>query len=457
MTLFVVIAALMVAIALACVLLPLLWRQRSAGIARETSNVALLRDQLAELDVDLAAGTLSRGQYDEARRELEARVLDESRAPDVTAAGAPPAAAWTASMLAGGIPIAALVLYVALGNFEAFAPGGVPVAKRAGEHDVTPEQVDRMAESLAAKLAQNPDNVEGWVMLARTYYSRQRHAEAARAFARAVELVPGNADLLADYADALAAAQGGLAGKPEELIRQALAADPTQWKALALAGTVAFDRKDYAQAVAYWEKLKATVPPDAPIAGSIDSSIAEARQLGGLPPATALTSATPASKAPPAVTPPAVTSPAGVPPASVAVAPGAAGVTSPAAQARSSTVPGASAAAGVAGTVTLAPALAGSAAPADTVYIFARPAQGSRAPLAILRRQVKDLPASFSLDDSMAMSPGSALSNFGEVVVGARVSRSGNAMPRSGDLEGLSAPVRIGTTGLAVVIDRTLP
>jgi cytochrome c-type biogenesis protein CcmH len=113
--------------------------------------------------------------------------------------------------------------------------------------------------------------------------------------------------------------------------------------------------------------------------------------------------------------------------------------------------------ASVAGTVKLAPSLAANAAPTDTVYIFARPAQGSKMPLAILKRQVKDLPASFALDDSMAMSPSLALSNFSEVVVGARISRSGNAMPQSGDLEGLSPPVKIGATGLTVLIDRALP
>ncbi len=139
-----------------------------------------------------------------------------------------------------------------------------------------------MAAKLAARLQNEPDNVDGWVMLARTYYALNRHAEAARAFDRAVALVPDNADLLADYADALGAAEGGLKGKSLELIERALKADPTHWKALALAGTAAFNRKDYKSAVAYWERMKATVPPGSSIAGSIDASIAEARELGGL-------------------------------------------------------------------------------------------------------------------------------------------------------------------------------
>jgi cytochrome c-type biogenesis protein CcmH len=107
--------------------------------------------------------------------------------------------------------------------------------------------------------------------------------------------------------------------------------------------------------------------------------------------------------------------------------------------------------------VSLAPALAAKVAPTDTVYIFARAAEGSKMPLAIIRKQVQDLPTPFSLDDSMAMAPNFALSNFSSIVIGARVSKSGSAAPQSGDLEGLSPAVKIGATGLAVVIDRALP
>ena len=111
----------------------------------------------------------------------------------------------------------------------------------------------------------------------------------------------------------------------------------------------------------------------------------------------------------------------------------------------------------IAGTVKLAPALASKVSPTDTVFIFARAVDGPRMPLAILKKQAKDLPVAFTLDDSMAMTPNFALSNFPSVIVGARVSKSGNATPQSGDLEGLSSAVKIGATDLAVVIDRTLP
>ena len=290
-----------------------------------------------------------------------------------------------------------------------------------------------MVVKLAAKLEQEPGNAEGWVVLARTYYVLKRFPEAARAFEKAVALAPDVPDLLADYADTLGAAQGGnLQGKPMELVQRALKLDPTHWKALALAGTAAFEQKDYRKAVEYWECLKPTVPPDSDIARSIDASIAEARQLAGLP-------AGPVASAPP---PPAASTRA----PAVAATPAPTSATTPA-------MPGAS----VSGSVKLGASVASKAAPTDAVFIFARPAEGSRMPLAILKMQVKDLPASFTLDDSMAMTPTMKISSFPDIIVGARISKSGSAMPASGDLEGLSKPLKAGTTGITLVIDSALP
>jgi len=419
-TLFVLIAVGMVAIALAAVLIPLL-RGSTPGVLREATNVAILRDQLRELDADLDAGTMPRDRYDQAKQELLQRALEESKSVEAVAAKAPQSAAWTAAVLGSTLPIAALLLYLALGNHDAFAPLAVQ-SKPAGEHKVTRQDIEALAEKLAAKLKDDPANVDGWVMLARTYQALDRNEDSARAFDRAVALLPDNADLLADYADLLATIDGGFREKSVQLIEQALKADPRHWKALALAGTAAFNRKDYKMAVGYWERMKATVPPTSPLAGSIDASIAEARELGGLK----ATAAAPAAPLP--ATPAA-------PPATTA----------------------ASAGARIAGTVQLAPALAGKVSPTDTVYIFARAVDGPRMPLAILKKQAKDLPVTFALDDSMAMTPSLALSNFPSVVVGARVSKSGSATPQSGDLEGLSSAVKLGATGLAVVIDRTLP
>jgi cytochrome c-type biogenesis protein CcmH len=194
-------------------------------------------------------------------------------------------------------------------------------------------------------------------------------------------------------------------------------------KALSLAGSAAFDRSDYATAVKHWERVAVLAAPDSPWLPRVRESIAEARARGGMPPA-----------------------------AEVAAA--------PAAQA----APSASAAAGtpgatVRGTVTLAAALRAKAAPEDTVFVFARPAEGPRMPLAIVRKQVKDLPFEFVLDDSSAMSPASRLSTQTRVVVNARISKSGDAMPQPGDLSGQSAPVVLdpkGNTGLQVEISQVV-
>ena len=141
---FVVIAAAMIAIALACVLVPLLRHAKPAGIAREASNVEILRDQLSELDADLASGAMPRERYEEARRELEQRVLEDSKAGAVGSAPPTQSAAWTAAILAGTIPVVALVLYVSLGSIDAFSPGAMRVANNAGEgteHEITREQI----------------------------------------------------------------------------------------------------------------------------------------------------------------------------------------------------------------------------------------------------------------------------------------------------------------------------
>lgn len=420
---FGVVALAMVAIAIAWVMVPLLRRRRSSGVMREASNVAVLRDQRQELDADLAHGTISAEQHELAQRELEQRVIEES-APSEEAHRLPGARTGPATAYALGvaIPIGAIVLYALWGNPTAF----LPVAQNADpQHAASAAEVEQMVAKLAARLEREPDNAKGWVVLARSYYAMNRYDDAARAFEHALRIVPDDPDILTDYADALGATQNSLQGKPTELVAQALRIDRRNLKALALAGTAAFDRKDFMQAVVYWEALKEVVPADTPMAKSVDASINEARALGAVPSVSATAGtivATPSVKAAPAAA-----SISGVPTSRIE------------------------------GTVKLSDAIAAKASPSDTVFIFARAAEGSRMPLAIVRKEVRDLPASFSLDDSMAMAPGMTLSSAASIVIGARVSKSGTAMPRSGDLEGFSAPVKAGATGLSVVIDRALP
>lgn len=408
MTVFVLIAVVMAVAAVVWMLPPLL-RRRSAdgGVERAASNLAVYRDQLAELDADLSSGTLSAAQYEQAKLEIERRVLDEVGGEGAPAPRVSRSARRTAAVLAVTIPLCAASLYWLLGNPDALSPQRAGVAD--GGSGLTMHEVEAMVAKLAARLEQNPDDANGWAILARSYATMQRFPEAIAAYAKAAALTRDDADLLADYADALAASAGrNLAGKPLDLVNQALKIDPNQWKALAMAGTAAFDRKDYKEALVYWERLLASLPPESQFRQTLAASIDEARQLGGIKP--------------------------GVLPAPLPAA-----------------------ADGVRGTVSLSPALAGGVKPTDTVFIFTRAAEGSRQPIAAVRRQVRELPAQFTFDDGQSMSAGTKLSSFREVVVGARISKSGSVTPQSGDLQGISQKVKVGATDVAVVIDSVVP
>lgn len=407
---FGLLAGLFIAGALAFVLPPLLRRSHGkAQMSRGAVNVNVYRDQLRELENDLAAGTLNQDRYDEARREIERHLLEDAGDAEAAPASAPRRGGLTAAIVGAAVPLVTIGLYFAVGDPQAIQTAGAP---QSAPHGVTEEQVLAMVEGLAARMRANPEDPKGWRILARSYATLGRFKEASEAYANAVARTPDDAQLLADYADALGMAQGRtLEGEPEKLIERALAIDPANTKALALAGTAAFHRKDYAAAAEYWERILAVVPPDSPTAEAARSNIAEARALAG----SALASASPAASAP-------------------APAPVAAGGR-------------------VSGVVKLAPGLAGKIAPTDTVFVFARAAEGPRMPLAILRRQARDLPLEFMLDDSMAMTPTMKLSSFPQVVIGARVSKSANAVPQPGDLQGLSAPIQVGANSVSVVID----
>jgi cytochrome c-type biogenesis protein CcmH len=394
-----------------------------------TDTVQTLRDQLRKLREQHASGAIGDAKYAEKRAPLERKladlVLDAAEHAAPAPGSAPARASWRFMALLG---VAAVVIAAAgymwtrtsgeAGQAEPDfaaqtdgAPG--PQGSASAPHSLDSEQFKVMADRLAAHLKEQPDDVAGWVMLARVYMTLGRTDDTLDAISHAAKLKPEDASILADFADALAMKNGrNLDGDPTRLIERALKIDPDNLKALALAGTAAFNRDDFAKAAGYFDRVVRVGPPESPIVQQAREAAAEARERGKLP-AVAATSATP----------PAASAPAAV---------GAGGA--------------------VAGTVTLAPALAGRAAPDDTVFIFARAAEGSRIPIAIVRKQVKDLPFTFRLDDSLAMSPANLISTAGRVIVGARVSKSGQAMPQPGDLEGVSPPTAVGSGNVAVLI-----
>jgi cytochrome c-type biogenesis protein CcmH len=441
MTSFWVVAGIFIVGALLFVLPTLLSkRNREIGEERDSTNVSVYRDQLAELDNDLRADILTREQYEQSKRELQQRMLqdipqEETMTTAIMGSNHKNIATVAVTVLA--VPLLAVSLYLWLGNTKALLPqpaaDQMPMGGMADESGHA--NISSVLENLTARLREQPDDVEGWLMLGRTYAIMRRFTDAKSAYERVMALSPDNAEYITDYADIVAMVNdGSLIGKPEELINKALRLDPANPKALALAGTAEFEKKRYKQAASYWEKLLALVPPGTQLEQSVRDSIAEANSLAagkGSIVARAQEQSSRGSQPPP---------PGQNQPASAAAA-GTGGASSGT----------------LSGKVTLSPAMAGKASPNDSLYIFARAKVGPRAPLATLRLQVKDLPASFTLNDSMARS-GVQLSTFAdEVVVGARITKSGSPMPQPGDLQGLSQPVRVGASGIGVVIDQTLP
>ncbi|MCE5182701.1 MAG: c-type cytochrome biogenesis protein CcmI [Betaproteobacteria bacterium] len=412
---------LFIGVALAFVLPPLLRRNSQSGqVDRKEANVAIYHDQLAELKSDLDSGELDAAQYEDAKREIEKRLSEDVPLESAPAAAVQPGR-WPGYVLAVMIPVLAIVFYMVLGNPDALVvPRAEDPALAGGQHDAAP-----MVAALEAKMKKKPDDAAGWYMLARSYTSLGRYDDAARAFARLTALVPEDSGIVADYADVLAMTQGGnLQGKPLELINKALALNAQDEKALNLAGTAAYEAKDFAKAATYWRRLLAVVPADADYTKDIRAAAEAAEKAAGLSPGSE-NSAKPSGKK-----------------AEVKKGGG-----------EAHKVGGAS----ISGTVTVAKDLAANVSPTDTVFIFAQLPQGPKMPLASLKIGAKQLPYRFTLDDSLAMTPDDNLSRHPEVVVSARISKRGEAMPHSGDLQGKSGTVKLGQQGLTIVIDTVLP
>ncbi|HSC62947.1 MAG TPA: c-type cytochrome biogenesis protein CcmI [Caldimonas sp.] len=385
--------------------------------------LAAARARLRELKAQHDAGQLDDRAYDEARRAIE-RQIGEGLIASPEAPSIRPSRALVALLSLFVVALAA-VGYWKTGSPSLLrepAPGADVAAAHPAPGASAPnpmEQVEAMVDKLAERMKNNPNDAEGWTMLARSYTVLRRFEEAIPAYARASELEPNNANLLADYADAVAATQQ-TANNPKSiaLIERALKIDPKHFKALALAGTAAFDRGEYAVAIADWQKIAVQLPPGSELAPRVQAMIDDARSklAGG--------DATP---------PPSSSAQVAAAPAPATAAKAAAGTS-------------------VTGTVTLDPALATQVAPTDSVFVFARAATGSRMPLAVQRAQVKDLPLAFKLDDSMAMAPGMSLSSVPQLTVGARISKSGTAIAQPGDLSGETTGVTPGANNVAIRI-----
>jgi cytochrome c-type biogenesis protein CcmH len=403
MTTFISLATLMIVVAAALLAIPLLRRPRLAADAadRNATNLSIFRDQLADLEHEFSEGSLTAADFEQARIELQRRLLEDVK-PDSAAGKEAAPSRKTALIIMILLPLVGLGGYGLLGNPRALDPANTRPPER-----VTAAQVEGMVEKLAQKLKDNPGDTQGWVMLARSYKTLGRFAEAAEAYSHATEAIDKNPALLTDYADLLAQLNdGSMRGKPSELVKRALKLDPNDAQALMLAGVAAAEVRDFNGAVAFWTRLLPMLEPGSEDATMVEDAIARVRSA----------SETQGKGAGKAASGPRIS-----------------------------------------GEVTISPKLAEQLRPNDVLFVFARADSGPGMPLAVIRQSAGNLPLKFSLDDSMALTGGEKLSAHKSVTVEARIAKSGDAKTTSGDFFGRQAGVKPGKEGVKLVIDQIVP
>ena len=402
---FALIAALLLVVVLVIILRPLLRSEKStaedealASSDQREANLDIYREQLADLEHDRVEGSLAEADYIAARGELQRRLLDEVQ-PD-SGVRLKRGGRGAAYVLLLALPLLSVAGYLILGRPQALDPAST-------QPRMNEQQIDSMLVQLEQKLKAKPDDHKGWVMLARSYKVLGRFAEAAQAYSHGGPLLEGDSTLLADYAEVLAQANRKFDGKPMELIAAALKIDPAEPQALFLAGAAASERRDFAAVVDYWGRLLPQLEAGSEEAKSLGEAVDKAR----------------------------------------AIVEGKVGTAEPTAQAPET----------VSGEVALSGKVAAQAKPDDLLFVFARPDEGSRMPLAVVRAKVADLPLQFSFDDSMALSGGQKISDLGTISIEARVAKAGKAQSSSGDLFGIVKGVKPGTRDVKVVIDQVQP
>ena len=401
--LFVVIA-FGIALCVAAVFLWFLLRERKplTLASQANANAKVYRDQISDLDREHESGHISDQEWQQSRDELSVRLLEDTAAIDDPAAKAEKPAVWTAVVLAVAMPISAMGLYMWVGNPEALNPLALKSPDQVDQKDLA-----KLAQTLADRLQSQPDNLQGWVMLGRTYRTLENFDASLKAYDTALKLSADD-DLQLERIEVMAMQrQGQFEGEPWRVIREILQKDPQHFGALLTAGSASYAEGKYADALKYWEQARKPLDVNNPDLPGLENAIATVRDKLGMP-------------------------------------------TKP--------VPSVSSALNVSGQISLSAALKAKVSPNDAVFVYATPANGDRMPLAIMKTTVSQLPLNFMLDDSTAMTPERKLSMAGEVLVKVRVSKSGNAMPQSGDLTGASeGPVKVGAKGLKIEIKDQIP
>jgi cytochrome c-type biogenesis protein CcmH len=399
-------------VAVFVLILPVLLRPVPAATSdHHLEKRDIFRQQLIEIEQDHQQGVLDTAQFESAKNELKRHMLDVLGKQSVVVSNNTTDKR-LALLLVVLLPLTAIFLYLKLGNPAAInmpvMTSDIAGVSEARQHHNMAGDMAPLLDSLKRKLEKTPSDGAGWALLARSYVELGLHAESIPAYEKAMRLMNDDAQLLVDYADALAVVNGHhLAGTPEALVNQALKLEPNHPKALMLAATAAFDKKDYKAAIKIWQKLQQTLPSDSEFLADVNASIHEATVLLGepIPSPTKEKSVTQAS---------------------------------------------------VSGTVTISPTLIDKLNPAATLFVFARAEQGAPMPLAVVRVKGSQLPYTFYLDDSHAIMPDHKLSQASKVVLIARISSSGDAKQQKGDLEGMSEPINVNSRGVEVEINKVI-
>lgn len=387
---FWIVAALLLAVAYALFVPALRGRATSQAVNRQRLNLELHRQRREEILGDTGEDTA--GLEAELDRELLSDLaLTESSAKTANSSGR------RIFLVALAIvPVVAYVLYAQLGRPDLADFSAAPQAN--AEAQGMAAELEVMVERLAQRLEKEPNDIKGWMLLARSYGQIEQYDKAVAAYERALALDPKSLDIKGYYAEALAQANGGtFKGRPAEMADEILAVDPQHRNGLWVAAAAAAERGETDKALAYLERLKSQFPADSEDGQFVAGVIAK---LKGAPAETENQAEASAPEA-------------GQPQKKIQVK------------------------------VSLAPALKAKAAPGDTVFVFARAASGPPMPLAIAKRQVSELPLEVTLDDTMGMVQGMNISAFEELVIGARVSKTGKALPAPGDLQGLTPPTKV--------------
>ncbi|MGH8559006.1 MAG: c-type cytochrome biogenesis protein CcmI [Methylococcales bacterium] len=424
MTLFWTLAAAMILLGMGWIIPPLVRPKPRSVSEREQQNIAIARERLRLLEDEFASGAMDPEQFEHSRLEIE-QILANDLGSDSDNAVASKTAQYglkTAFVVILSFPLLSILLYGLLGNIEGLSvePRVAASPEHPGNAAGTPSVQD-MVNRLAERLKEDPDNPEGWRLLARSYSVMERYPEAIEALRRARGLVGDDPNLLIELADMMATAQNGsFEGQPAELVAKVLEMSPEHPGGLWLAGRSAVMVRDFPLALSYWRQLETVLPKDGEGLDTVRLAIAKVEKemgRGGViaqPVAETLVETEPETAAP---TGPAITV-----------------------------------------KVNLDQSLSTSVDPDDAVFIYAQALNGPPMPLAVTRKQVRDLPLQVTLNDSMAMMPAMALSKFSQVRVIARVSKTGNAIPQSGDFKGQVEPVSVTQSApIEIVIADKIP